>query len=57
MGSPKEILAQAELRHNEGYTSAKLKVNNLSFNDASKIIRNYKVDFIYELTSIVLGIP
>lgn len=38
MGSPQEILEQAKLRHEEGYTSAKLKVSNLSFEEAALLI-------------------
>ncbi len=42
MGSPKEILEQAEIRLLEGFTSAKLKVNNLSFCEASELIHQLK---------------
>lgn len=42
MGSPAEIFEQAALRHKEGYTSAKLKVCNLSFEEASQIIHQLK---------------
>ncbi len=45
MGSPQEIIEQAELRHNEGYISAKLKVSNLGLKDASQIIRQLKDKF------------
>ncbi len=45
MGSPKEIMQQAELRHPEGHTSAKLKVNHLSFEDAAQIIDQLKDKF------------
>jgi O-succinylbenzoate synthase len=38
-GSPEEILFQAKLRHHEGFTSAKLKVSNLSFKEATEIIQ------------------
>lgn len=42
MGSPKEILDQANLRHQEGYTSAKLKVGNLKFDEAAILIHRLK---------------
>ena len=42
MGSPKEILEQAKLRHDEGYTSAKLKVSNLKFEEAAHLIHELK---------------
>lgn len=45
MGSPQEIMQQAELRHHEGYTSAKLKVSNLSFEEATQIIHQLKHRF------------
>lgn len=45
MGSPEEIMEQAELRNREGYTSAKLKVSNLSFEEAGKIIHQLKDKF------------
>lgn len=45
MGSPQEIMQQATLRHQEGYTSAKLKVCNLSFEEAAKIIHQLKDKF------------
>lgn len=45
MGSPEEIIRQAEIRYKEGYTSAKLKVNNLNFEDAAKIIHQLKDKF------------
>lgn len=45
MGSPKEILEQAHLRHLEGYTSAKLKVSNLSFTEAGALISQLKNQF------------
>lgn len=45
MGSPQEIMQQATLRHQEGYTSAKLKVSNLSFEEAAKIIHQLKDKF------------
>lgn len=45
MGSPEEIMKQAELRYKEGYTSAKLKVSNLSFEEANKTINQLKDKF------------
>lgn len=42
MGSPNEILEQAKLRHSERYHSAKLKVSNLSFEEAEFVIRKLK---------------
>ena len=45
MGSPEEIIQQAEIRHREGYTSAKLKVSNLNFKEAAKIIHQLKNKF------------
>ena len=45
MGSFNEILDQAELRFKEGYISAKLKVSNLSFEEAHKIICDLKDKF------------
>lgn len=45
MGSPKEILEQASLRYSEGYTSAKLKVNNLNFDEAAHLIHQLKKNF------------
>lgn len=45
MGSPKKILEQAELRHCEGYTLAKLKVGNLSFEEAFHLIHQLKDKF------------
>jgi O-succinylbenzoate synthase len=45
MGSPKEILEQARLRHSEGFTSAKLKVSNLSFEEAYSLIQQLKDTF------------
>lgn len=45
MGSPKEILEQATLRHCEGYSSAKLKVSNLSFEEAAHLIHQLKDKF------------
>jgi o-succinylbenzoate synthase len=46
MGSPEEILAQGKKRHSEGYASAKLKVSNLSFDEAAHVIRELK-DLFY----------
>lgn len=45
MGTPQEIMAQAELRQEEGYTSAKLKVSQLSFEDAAYLIHQLKDSF------------
>lgn len=45
MGTPQEIREQARLRLSEGYTSAKLKVSNLSFDDAAKLIDEFKDKF------------
>lgn len=45
MGSPKEIMQQAHLRQSEGYTSAKLKVGNLNFDDAAILIHLLKDQF------------
>lgn len=45
MGSPEEIVQQAEIRQREGYTSAKLKVSNLNFEEAAKIIHQLKDKF------------
>jgi O-succinylbenzoate synthase len=45
MGSPKEVIEQAKLRLSEGFTSAKLKVNSLSFEEASKLIHQLKDKF------------
>lgn len=42
MGTPQEILAQAEQRLKEGYTSAKLKVGKLSFQEAKDVINLLK---------------
>lgn len=42
MGSPSEIMQQAEIRHSEGCTLAKLKINNLNFEEAAKIIHQLK---------------
>lgn len=38
MGTPHEILSQAAKREQEGYISAKLKVSNLSFIEAARLI-------------------
>jgi len=45
MGSISEILKQAHLRKAEGYTSAKLKVSHLSFEDAEYVINELKEHF------------
>lgn len=45
MGSPKEIIEQANLRLAEGFTSAKLKVGNLSFDEAFQLIHQLKNRF------------
>ena len=45
MGTPEEILQEACLRHNEGYTSAKLKVGNLTFDEAQHVIYKLKDQF------------
>lgn len=45
MGSTQEILAQAALRQLEGYTSAKLKVSNLTFEEAFHVIYKLKDTF------------
>lgn len=45
MGSLQEILKQANLRYSEGYTSAKLKVSNLSFEEAAYVINQLKDKF------------
>ncbi len=45
MGSFQEILHLARLRQQEGFTSAKLKVNNLSFKEAFQIIHTLKDTF------------
>jgi len=45
MGSPEEILKQAALRRKEGFTSAKLKVSNLNFDDAASVIHHLKNTF------------
>ena len=45
MGTPHEILSQAQLRYDEGYTSAKLKVGNLTMEEAFKIISQLKDRF------------
>lgn len=45
MGTPEEILQQAEKRSLEGYISAKLKVSNLSFDDAALLINILKEKF------------
>lgn len=45
MGTPQEILKQADLRKNEGYISAKLKVGHLSFEEALPLIQQLKDSF------------
>lgn len=45
MGSPEQILHQAKLRHAEGYASAKLKISNLSFEDAAGLIHKLRDTF------------
>lgn len=45
MGTPHEILSQAEARYNEGFTSAKLKVSNLNFQEAAFVIHQLKDKF------------
>jgi O-succinylbenzoate synthase len=45
MGSLEEILLQAKKRKKEGFTSAKLKVSQLSFQDAFRAIELLKEDF------------
>ena len=45
MGSPKEILEQANSRHQEGFNSAKLKVGHLNFNEAQRLIHQLKDRF------------
>jgi O-succinylbenzoate synthase len=42
MGSLEDILKQAERRHREGFFSAKLKVSNLTFEEASFLIHKLK---------------
>ena len=45
MGSPKEVLKQAKFIHSEGYTSAKLKVSNFTFEEATQVILQLKNQF------------
>lgn len=45
MGSPQEIMKLAEMRHKEGFTSAKLKVSQLNFKEAGQIIHELKDRF------------
>ncbi|KIA76133.1 hypothetical protein DB43_AS00030 [Parachlamydia acanthamoebae] len=45
MGSVEEIMQQATLRYAEGFTSAKLKVSNLTFKEAESIIALLKNRF------------
>jgi O-succinylbenzoate synthase len=49
MGTPKEIIKQAELRSREGFTSAKLKVSNLDFKEASEVIHQLKDQFFLRI--------
>lgn len=42
MGTSQDILQQAKMRQNEGFTSAKLKVGHLSFNEAASLIHQLK---------------
>lgn len=46
MGSYEEILEQAEIRHQEGYTSAKVKISNLKPEKAFHLINQLK-DFFH----------
>ncbi len=45
MGSVSAIYAQATLRKKEGFSCAKVKVNNLSFEEAREVIETLKKDF------------
>lgn len=45
MGSAREIMQQAKLRLHEGYTSAKLKVSHLNFEEAAEMIHQLKDQF------------
>lgn len=45
MGTAEEILAHAQLRHKEGYTSAKLKVSGLELEEAFNLIHELKEHF------------
>lgn len=45
MGSSQEIMQQAAIRYREGYTSAKLKVSNLNFEEVIQIIYQLKDKF------------
>lgn len=45
MGSASEILSQADFQEKEGYTSAKVKVGNLNFDDAAVVIHQLKKRF------------
>ncbi len=49
MGTVPEILAQADVKLQEGYTSAKLKVNQLSFEEAWELIDYLKEKFYLRL--------
>ena len=45
MGSSQEILEQAQLRHREGYKSAKLKVSQVNLDEAAQLIHQLKDKF------------
>ncbi|MFZ4772531.1 MAG: enolase C-terminal domain-like protein [Chlamydiia bacterium] len=45
MGTKEEILEQAMHRQKDGYTSAKLKVSNLNFDEAAEVIDQLKDQF------------
>jgi O-succinylbenzoate synthase len=45
MGSKDKILRMAQLKHNQGFVSAKIKVNQLSFSDAFEVINQLKDKF------------
>ncbi|MFA6915818.1 MAG: o-succinylbenzoate synthase [Parachlamydiales bacterium] len=45
MGQPEDILKHAKQRKSEGYSHAKLKVSELTFNDAANIIHQLKNTF------------
>jgi len=49
MGSPEEILKQAQFRKNEGHVSAKLKVSHLSFKEAAALILQLKDQFFLRI--------
>lgn len=42
LGTPEEVWTQAQQRHKEGYTSAKLKIGHLSFAEAKRLIMKLK---------------